>query len=77
MLTCGFSQILQGGIDKVVPKQQADEMVKTITNAHVEYEVYPEEGHGWRQEKNIKAALLREIDFYERVLKLKGKYLKL
>jgi dipeptidyl aminopeptidase/acylaminoacyl peptidase len=59
----------------VVPKQQADEMVKAITNAYVEYEVYPEEGHGWRQEKNMKAALLKEIDFYERVLKLRGKSL--
>jgi dipeptidyl aminopeptidase/acylaminoacyl peptidase len=77
MLTCGFFQILQGGIDKVVPKQQADEMVKAITNAYVEYEVYPEEGHGWRQEKNIKAALLKEIDFYERVLKLGGKSFEL
>lgn len=67
--------ILQGDVDKVVPKQQADEMVKTIVNAHVEYEVYPDEGHGWRQEKNIKAALLREIDFYESVLKLNGKSL--
>ena len=37
----------------------------------VEYKLYEGEGHGWRQDKNIKDALERELDFYERQFKLK------
>ena len=66
-------QILQGEIDKVVPKEQAEMIVKSIRdrNGHVEYKLYPGEGHGWRQGQNIADALERELTFYERVLKIK------
>lgn len=62
------SQILQGEIDKVVPKEQAEAIVKSIEQRGgiVEYKLYPGEGHGFRQEQNIKDALEREIAFYER-----------
>jgi dipeptidyl aminopeptidase/acylaminoacyl peptidase len=66
-------QILQGEIDRVVPKEQAEAIVDSIKarGGVVEYELYSGEGHGWRQEKNIKDALEREIAFYNNVLKLK------
>ena len=67
------AQILQGEIDRVVPKEQAEVIVDSIKSRGgvVEYKLYPGEGHGWRQEANIKDALEREIAFYEEVLKLK------
>jgi dipeptidyl aminopeptidase/acylaminoacyl peptidase len=66
-------QILQGEIDKVVPKEQAEKIVKSIRDrgGHVEYKLYPGEGHGWRQGKNIADALARELTFYEKVLEIK------
>jgi len=66
-------QILQGEIDRVVPKEQAEAIVDSIKarGGVVEYKLYPGEGHGWRQEKNIKDALEREIAFYDKMLKLK------
>jgi dipeptidyl aminopeptidase/acylaminoacyl peptidase len=65
-------QILQGDIDKVVPKEQAEVIVKSIKDrgGHVEYKLYEGEGHGWRQGKNIADALEREIRFYEDVLRI-------
>lgn len=64
---------MQGEIDKVVPKEQADLIYDSIKDRGgvVEYKVYDGEGHGWRQERNIKDALEREIVFYENILKLK------
>lgn len=57
----------------MVPKEQAEQMRDTIlkNGGVVEYKLYEGEGHGWRQEKNIKDALERELDFYERQFKLK------
>ncbi|KAF8970860.1 Alpha/Beta hydrolase protein [Flammula alnicola] len=65
--------ILQGEIDMVVPKDQAEAIYKSIQNRGgvVEYKLYPGEGHGWRQEANMRDALERELGFYERVLNLK------
>jgi dipeptidyl aminopeptidase/acylaminoacyl peptidase len=65
-------QILQGEIDRVVPKEQAEVIVKSIRDrgGYVEYKLYEGEGHGWRQAKNIVDALERELAFYENVLKL-------
>ncbi|KAG5634963.1 hypothetical protein H0H81_000199 [Sphagnurus paluster] len=64
--------ILQGEIDKVVPKEQADLIYRIVKErgGTVEYKLYPGEGHGWRKEETIKDALERELRFYEGVLGL-------
>ncbi|KAG6843655.1 hypothetical protein H0H87_001951 [Tephrocybe sp. NHM501043] len=64
--------ILQGEIDKVVPKEQSELIYESVkaNGGVVEYKLYPGEGHGWRQEENIVDALERELGFYERVLQL-------
>jgi dipeptidyl aminopeptidase/acylaminoacyl peptidase len=36
----------------------------------VEYQLYQDEGHGWARKETIEDALLREIQFYNRVLGL-------
>ena len=58
----------------VVPKEQADILYEGLKSRGkvVEYKIYPGEGHGWRQEQNIKDALEREITFYGGVLGLKN-----
>jgi len=65
--------ILHGEIDKVVPKEQAEMIVKSIgeRGGYVEYKLYAGEGHGWRQGPNIADALERELTFYEKVLGIK------
>ncbi|KAF9466810.1 alpha/beta-hydrolase [Collybia nuda] len=65
--------LLQGEVDKVVLKEQSEMIYDSIKarGGVVEYKMYEGEGHGWRQEKNIKDALERELGFYERVLGLK------
>ncbi|KIP04425.1 hypothetical protein PHLGIDRAFT_93514 [Phlebiopsis gigantea 11061_1 CR5-6] len=65
--------VLQGSIDAVVPPEQAEIIVKTIqkNGGHVEYVVFEGEGHGWRKAENIKAALEKELAFYEGVFGLK------
>lgn len=60
---------LQGEEDKIVPPNQAEAMVKALTekgiaNAMV---LFPEEGHGFRQGPNIERALEAELYFYGRV----------
>lgn len=64
--------LLHGELDKVVPKEQTQLIYDTIRRRGgvVELKMYPEEGHGWRQEKNMKDALERELQFYERILGL-------
>ncbi len=37
----------------------------------VEYIVFEGEGHGWRKEETIRAALEKELSFYENVFGLK------
>ncbi|GLB42902.1 putative alpha beta-hydrolase [Lyophyllum shimeji] len=66
--------ILQGEIDRVVPKEQSEAIFKSVQSRGgiVEYKSYAGEGHGWRKEENIRDALEREIGFYERVLGLKN-----
>ncbi|KAF9493029.1 alpha/beta-hydrolase [Pleurotus eryngii] len=66
--------ILQGELDRVVPKEQAEQMRDTIcaNGGVVCYKLYEGEGHGWRLEETIKDALERELHFYEgQLLKLK------
>lgn len=66
-------QILQGSLDAVVPPEQAEDMVKTIRakGGRVDYVLFEGEGHGWRKAENIKAALEKELAFYEDVFALK------
>ncbi|CAL1702735.1 unnamed protein product [Somion occarium] len=66
--------IEQGSVDAVVPPEQAEDIVKTIKSkgGHVEYVLFEGEGHGWRKAENIKAALAKELAFYEGVFKLKA-----
>ena len=42
----------------VVPKDQAETIYKSIKErgGDVEYKLYPGEGHGWRQEQNMRDA---------------------
>ena len=63
---------MQGDADKVVPKAQAELIHESIKRRGgvVEFKLYEGEGHGWRQQKNMKDALERELAWYERVLKL-------
>ncbi|KAF9524556.1 Alpha/Beta hydrolase protein [Crepidotus variabilis] len=65
--------ILQGEDDKVVPKGQAEAIYKSIKDRDgvVEYKLYAGEGHGWRQESNMRDAMERELGFYEQILGLK------
>jgi acetyl esterase/lipase len=51
-----------GARDRRVPLVHAEKMHSALTanNANVEYVIYPEEGHGWRQEAD-------SIDFWKRV----------
>ncbi|KAJ6510522.1 Alpha/Beta hydrolase protein [Mycena sanguinolenta] len=66
--------ILQGDIDRVVPKEQAEVIFESIQRRGgiVEYKLYPGEGHGWRKEENMVDALERELAFYESMLKIKA-----
>ncbi|KAF8147783.1 hypothetical protein K438DRAFT_1910525 [Mycena galopus ATCC 62051] len=66
--------ILQGDLDRVVPKEQAEgayfESIQR-RGGKVEYKLYPGEGHGWRKEENMIDALERELAFYEAMLMIK------
>lgn len=60
-------------MDAVVPPGQAEAIVKAIkdNNGRVEYVLFEGEGHGFRKSENIKAALEKELAFYEDVFGLK------
>ena len=59
----------QGLDDKVVPPNQAEEMVAVLRDKGmpVAYVPFAGEGHGFRQAVNIKRALEAELYFYGRV----------
>ncbi|WP_460429011.1 alpha/beta hydrolase family protein [Azotobacter armeniacus] len=60
----------QGGLDAVVVPQQTEAMVAAL-RAHgvpVEYHLYPDERHGFRQAAHLADALEREWRFYLRLL---------
>ena len=60
----------QGGEDRVVPPGQAQAMVDALREkgVPVEHVVFPEEGHGFRDAKNIKRALEDELAFFGKIL---------
>jgi dipeptidyl aminopeptidase/acylaminoacyl peptidase len=57
--------IFQGAKDKVVPKNQADSLVESLQARGVphEYEVYEDEGHGWRRSETIEHFYGAVMDF--------------
>jgi dipeptidyl aminopeptidase/acylaminoacyl peptidase len=59
----------QGLEDKVVPPNQAEQMVEALSSKGipVAYVAFPGEQHGFRQAQNIKRALNTELYFYSRV----------
>lgn len=61
---------MQGAIDKVVPKEQSEIIVKSIQDrgGFVRYKLFEGEGHGWRKAATIREALETELKFYKDVL---------
>jgi len=60
----------QGGQDAVVLPEQTESMVAALREqgVAVEYRLYPEERHGFRQARNLADALERECRFYQCLL---------
>ncbi len=60
----------QGGLDAVVVPQQTESMVAALQDngVAVEYRLYPDERHGFRQAAHLADALEREWQFYCRLL---------
>ena len=60
----------QGGRDAVVLPQQTESMLAALRDqgVAVEYHLYPEERHGFRQARNLADALRRECRFYQDLL---------
>jgi dipeptidyl aminopeptidase/acylaminoacyl peptidase len=56
----------------VVPPAQSKEIYDAIiaNGGIAEYKVYPDEGHGFREEANMRDALEREILFYVKCLEI-------
>lgn len=64
--------VFQGGQDKVVPPNQAEEIVDAVKRQGlpVAYMLYPEEGHGFRSGATIAHQLQAELYFYQQVFAL-------
>ncbi|MGB3294422.1 MAG: S9 family peptidase [Phormidesmis sp.] len=60
---------LQGSEDKIVPPNQAEEMVNALKKKGipVAYLLFEGEQHGFRQAENIKQALEAELSFYSQI----------
>jgi dipeptidyl aminopeptidase/acylaminoacyl peptidase len=65
----------QGTEDRVVPKEQAEEMFEALNKKGVPVaaQYYEGEQHGFRKAETIKQSLENELNFYQLVLKLKQK----
>lgn len=61
---------LQGGQDAVVLPEQTESMVAALRDRgiEVEYRLYPDERHGFRQAANLADALQGELRFYQQLL---------
>lgn len=62
--------LFQGLEDKVVPPNQAEQIVATLRRRGlpVSYIAFADEGHGFRRAENIKRALEAELAFYGRIV---------
>jgi dipeptidyl aminopeptidase/acylaminoacyl peptidase len=58
--------VLQGGMDQVVPQEQAEDMVDALveTGTPYAYVLFPEERHGFRTAEASQQALALELAFY-------------
>ena len=63
--------VLQGENDIRVPKEEAEQVVKTLKDEGktVEAHYYPNEGHGFNKRENQIDAMGRMLDFFDRYLK--------
>jgi len=63
--------VLQGDNDIRVPKEEAEQVVKTLRDAGktVDAHYYANEGHGFAKRENQIDAIRRTIDFFDRYLK--------
>jgi dipeptidyl aminopeptidase/acylaminoacyl peptidase len=63
--------VLQGENDIRVPKEEAEQVVKTLKDLGkpVEAHYYPNEGHGFSKRENQIDAMQRQLDFFDRYLK--------
>lgn len=64
----------QGADDRIVPLNQAEAMYNALMKNHIPTEliVYPNEGHGFREGKNIQDSLQRELRFYQDLINEKS-----
>ncbi|KAK6535080.1 hypothetical protein TWF281_006377 [Arthrobotrys megalospora] len=62
--------LLQGVDDRVVPKEQAEEMAKVISSngGVVKVELFEGEGHGWRKQETVVKALSLQEDWWRKYL---------
>jgi dipeptidyl aminopeptidase/acylaminoacyl peptidase len=65
--------VLQGAEDPVVPPNQSQRIVEALRARHVPvaYVLYPGEGHGFRNPKNIINSVQSELSFYGQVFGFK------
>jgi len=66
--------VFQGLLDKVVPPDQAEQMVAAVRQAGVPvaYITYADEGHGFRSAQTIQHQLDVELSFYRTIFHLAG-----
>ena len=60
--------VFQGDIDRVVPREQSDEIVAALQRNGTphEYHIYEGEGHGWRKAETIEHFYKAVEDFLKR-----------
>ena len=65
--------LFQGLKDKIVPPSQAEDMVAALQKKGIPiaYLSFIEEGHGFRQSKNIIRSIESELDFYGQVFRFR------
>lgn len=63
---------LQGGMDKIVPPNQAEKMYEALLKKKIPtaYILFEEEAHGFRSAPNIIASFEAELYFYRKILKI-------